>query len=96
MEDDDGVYSLCTLCKNPFKDVYYSCEPASMIGGACKCKFVMCNDCYTKLIYLKKSELITKILNKGVSSTTERALITNYIDYIRGIYRTIFHDKTMA
>eukprot|EP00347_Sterkiella_histriomuscorum_P008141 403346223 len=93
LAEETDVYELCSLCAQQFKDLYFSCSNNHLRAqdSQKKCKFMMCNDCYIKVIHIKKSELITKVLNSG-----DRSNIAENIDYIRGIYRTIFADQTMA
>lgn len=86
--DIDWEDKRCTICRVDAIDNYYSCGE---ISHGKECKFILCNDCFMNLTHLKKSELITKILNSN-----DRSDMTNNVEYIRGIYRVIFSDKTIA
>eukprot|EP00347_Sterkiella_histriomuscorum_P022195 403331341 len=90
--EDSEMAHTCTLCESYFTDLYYSCDSLSQKKtAAIQCNFAMCKDCFDKINYLKKSEMITKIL-----AIQDRSKMTSNIDYVRGIYRQIFHDQTTA
>lgn len=78
----------CSLCQDVLKDILYSCSPPNTSSI---CTFKMCQDCFLLIAYMKKSEIVFKILKQAA-----RLEINELLDYVRSLYRFIFHDNTIA
>ncbi|CDW73316.1 protein serine threonine kinase [Stylonychia lemnae] len=63
-------------------NTYYTCG---------KCTFLICYQCFFKIQYMQKSELISIILNHS-----QKKDVTENAEYIRGIYRKVFCDDERA